>query len=53
MTLYGFVITEKCGAIRLQVSGHPHMVYIGYSLNEAKKRYREKNDLKYKHITWM
>lgn len=49
--LYGTIIGNRHG-FELHVSGYPHILYIGYSLREAKKKYRREHFLEYEKIRW-
>lgn len=51
--LYGFVYRLNNGIIELHITGYPYRQYIGYTLKQAQKTYREFCNLKYKKITWM
>ena len=49
--LYGTIFGGRNG-FELHVSGFPYMTYIGYSLREAKRKYRDDFGLRYKKICW-
>ena len=50
--LYGFVYSY-CGFIELHVPGYDYYKFSGYTLKQAKQKYRELFNLKYKKITWI
>ncbi len=43
------------GGYRMHSPNFPYLstVYIGYSLEGMKKKFRKDHNLKYKHITWI
>lgn len=51
--LYGFIYHTNNGIIELHIANYPYRQYIGYTLNQAKKAYRDFCNLKYKKITWL
>lgn len=51
--LYGFVYHGNHGIIELHIAGYPYHKFWLYTEKQAKKRYRELFNLKYKKITWI
>ena len=53
MKYYLFYFINKHGAIKLYYSQNGHYtdcVYIGYTLKEIIRKFRQENNLRYKHI---
>lgn len=48
---YGTIIGNRHG-FELHVSGYKSILYVGYSLREAKRKYRDDFGLRYKKIRW-
>lgn len=51
--LYGFIYHLQHGMIELHIIGFPYRQFIGYTERQAKQKYREFCNLKYKKICWM
>lgn len=51
--LYGFIYHTMHNGIELHIGNYPYMQFVGYTLKQAQKKYRETYNLKYKKITWL
>lgn len=51
--MYGFIYNLPDGSIELHVLNCPYHIFMGYTLEQAKKLYRKMYNLKYKRITWL
>lgn len=52
MEHYIFCGKDKCGNYIISGDGH-RMIYIGYTKNEAKAKFRKQFNLVRKHIVWI
>lgn len=48
--IYTVITIHRMDGFTIEADGYPHMCYIGYSIKEALRKYRDQFGLRYKHM---